>query len=122
MKTGTDFLPEPPLPTITSSQELPVHNCHHHNQHGDPAGGHSSGNGFAIHWQDGPTGEAGGRNGAFVEEVIEAVISRLQAFQASRFAHPANAEAIMLLEDANTHLNERTAERKSRGVEGRNIE
>ena len=119
MKTGTDFLP-PPLPTVTSSQELPVHNHHRVDQDGNPAGGCSHGNGFTIHWQDGPTGVAG-RNGAFVEEVNDAVISRLQAFQAGNFPHEANQFAITKLQEANAALRFRTQDRTERGVEGRHL-
>ena len=121
MKTGTDYLPDPTLPTIISSQELPVHNHHRVDQDGNPAGGCSHGNGFTIHWQDGPTKEAGGRNGAFVEEVNDAVISRLQAFQAGKFPHEANEFAITKLQEANAALRFRTQDRTERGVEGRHL-
>ena len=121
MKTGTDYLPDPTLPTIISSQELPVHNHHRVDQDGNPAGGYSYGNGFSIHWQDGPTKEAGARNGAFVEEVLQAPLSRLEAFQAGRFAHVANAHAIEFINAAIRVLRERTKERITRGVEGQHI-
>lgn len=121
MKPGTDYLPDPTLPTVISSQSRPVHNHHRVDDQGNPAGGCSHGVGITIHWQDGPTKEAGGRNGAFVEEVVEAVISRLLAFQAGRYAHVANDHAIEYLTAANHVLRERTKDRIERGVEGRHL-
>ena len=46
---------------------------------GNPTGGVSSGRGFTISWQNGPLGRGEDRvepNGAFVEDVIAAVIGR----------------------------------------------
>ena len=97
-------------------------NSHYQDQNGNPVGGYSTGIGFAIAWQDGPIKEAGGRNGAFVEEVMESVISRLHAFQATPFKHDANDKAINHLRAAIAVLDERTADRRRRGVEGRNIQ
>lgn len=89
--------------------------------HGNPAGGSTYGNGFAISWQNGPLGRGPDRldpNGAFVEDVIQAAISRLKFYQESRFAHKSNAEAIHHLSEALDWLERRTAEREERAVEG----
>ena len=88
---------------------------------GNPAGGVSSGRGFAISWQNGPLGRGGERkepNGAFVETLIKATVSRLQFYQSSRFVCDENAAAISRLEEALTHLNTRTRNREERQVEG----
>lgn len=51
---------------------------------GNPAGGVSSGKGFVCSWQNGPLGRGNDRrepNGAFVEDVIQAVIGRIEFYQ-----------------------------------------
>jgi hypothetical protein len=88
---------------------------------GNPAGGISEGRGFTISWQNGPLGRGADRkepNGAFVETVIDAVRLRLEFYQASQFNCETNAVAIHHLELALASLNERTAEREERAVEG----
>ena len=55
---------------------------------GRPAGGVSTGKGFCISWQNGPLGQMGTAerqepNGAFVEDVIQAVIGRIAFYQGS---------------------------------------
>lgn len=86
-----------------------------------PAGGVTSGRGFTISWQNGPLGRPHMRrepNGAFVEDVLAAVIARLDFYQASEFACEENAEALMRLRAAASILDLRTQRRESRGVEG----
>ena len=88
---------------------------------GNPGGGVSTGTGFTISWQNGPLGRGNSRkapNGAFVEDVIQAVIGRLRFYQASAFACEANAAALTALEEAADCLDQRTQEREQRGVEG----
>ena len=90
---------------------------------GRPAGGVSSGRGFTISWQNGPLGQIGTPerrepNGAFVEDLIQAVIGRLEFYQASPFACMANADAIAHLKDAADVLDARTKDREARQVEG----
>jgi len=46
---------------------------------GDAYGGTTTGNGVQINWQDGPIGTYG-KNGAEVEDVIEACIDRLRFY------------------------------------------
>ena len=88
---------------------------------GAPAGGTTYGCGFAIAWQNGPLGRGDDRkepNGAFVEDIISAAIDRLEYYQQSQFASDYNARAIAGLRDALWALNERTADREQRSVEG----
>ena len=91
---------------------------------GLPAGGHTSGVGISINWQDGPLGRGEDRrppNGAFVEGVISAALGRLQWYQEAcdgRFACRENALAITKLEEALHWCQHRTAEREVREVEG----
>jgi hypothetical protein len=88
---------------------------------GIPAGGCVHGTGLAIHWQNGALSVDGERkepNGAFVEDVIDAAIQRIQHYQETRFATEDNATAIHHLTLANEALGHRTWEREQRGVEG----
>jgi len=89
---------------------------------GNPAGGTAHSKGIEISWQHGPLGRGADRfekhNGAFVETVIDICIKRLEFFQGSKFACDENHEAIYYLQQALLILNERTAKREARGVEG----
>ena len=89
---------------------------------GNPAGGVSTGRGMTLSWQNGPLGTIGttGRrdpNGAFVEDVIQAVIGRIEFYQASRFACEENADALIALRIAANRLDDRTKDREARVVE-----
>ena len=88
----------------------------------NPAGGESLATGVAISWQNGPLRDADGnsvpRNGAFVDEVIQIAIDRLSFYQDSRFNCVYNADAIEYLDKALKRLNDRTADRVKRDVEG----
>ncbi len=91
---------------------------------GLPAGGCVLGKGIDIVWQNGPLGRGDDRrepNGAFVEGVIQAAIGRLRWYQDVSDGHfhcEQNARAITHLEAALIDLDERTANRERRGVEG----
>ncbi len=88
---------------------------------GRPAGGTSSGRGFTISWQNGPLGRGGERrepNGAFVENVLAAVIGRIEFYEATQFACAENAEALEHLQLAAEALERRTKAREARAVEG----
>jgi hypothetical protein len=112
---------------------------------GNPAGGVSSGTGFTISWQNGPLFEPASQgmateygdgrglpdtvrngrpgwtkapNGAFVEDVIEACVDRIEFYQQSRFACKENEDALYFLRQALFTLNMRTKNREKRGVEG----
>src|SRR5262245_35119095 len=88
-------------------------------EHGNPAGGVSTGMGFTIAWQKGPLGQQRqGLNGAFVEDVIQAVIGRIEFYQASRFACQENVEALAALQMAADALDRRTQDRETCQVEG----
>jgi len=93
------------------------HTC----DNGRPDGGTTFGPGFAIGWQRGALGRGDDRlaqNGAFVEDVIQAALGRLDHYQESPFRCEANADAAMHLAQALECLRTRTAEREARKVEG----
>ena len=86
-----------------------------------PAGGVSSGRGFTISWQNGPLGRGNERkepNGAFVEDVLQAVIERIEFYQDSEFACVENGDALDNLRSAAQRLDDRTKNREKRAVEG----
>lgn len=93
-------------------------------EEGRPAGGHVQAVGLQIDWQAGPLGKGKGRkepNGAFVETVLQAAKQRLEWYQQvddERFRCPENSAAISKIGSALSYLDERTAEREARGVEG----
>lgn len=106
---------------------------HWNDANGNPAGGTTFGNGFAIGWQNGPLGRhsegcgplicADGctcrdPNGAFVEDVIAAAADRIRYYQRSKFACERNANALCYLEMALDILDQRTKNREARKVEG----
>src|SRR5262245_15968216 len=98
----------------------------HFSQHwldeqGNPAGGVSTGRGFTISWQHGPLGRNGARqepNGAFVEDGIVAVISRIEFYQQGKFWCQENQEALAALYLAAKRLDDRIQAREARQVEG----
>lgn len=88
---------------------------------GNPAGGSTTGVGLSIVWQDGPLGRGPSRkhpNGAFVEDVLDAVLGRLEFYQCTRFKCIENATAIEHIQVALRALEERTRRRESEGTEG----
>jgi hypothetical protein len=96
-------------------------NEHWNDADGNPAGGISQGVGFTISWQNGPLGRGEDRrepNGAFVEEVLKAVVGRLEFYEDSKFSCSKNADAIEFIEDALVALKVRTEAREVREVEG----
>jgi len=98
---------------------------HWNDENGNPSGGSTYGQGFAISWQNGPLGRDNDRkepNGAFVEDITKAAIDRLKYYQESRFACDYNAKAIEHLEAALAEMNARTANREERAVEGTHAE
>ena len=97
---------------------------HWNDENGNPAGGSTFGNGFAISWQNGPLGRDEERkepNGAFVEDIIGAALDRLNYYNDSRFACKENEDAIDSLNAAMDALEKRTASRESREVEGTHV-
>lgn len=84
---------------------------------GNPTGGQTNiPGGTAIVWQDGII-ENGEQNGAFVEDVITAVIERIEYFNSSKFRCRENSVAITKLEEALMWLTYRKTNRESQGVE-----
>ena len=114
----------------------PITAHHFDSEEGNPAGGSTFGNGFAIAWQNGPLGRHSAhcdlsdplgcasdctrktQNGAFVEDIIAAAVDRLEYYQASDFASSYNEEALNHLHSALMALEARTADREHRAVEG----
>ena len=98
---------------------------HWDDANGNPCGGNTFGNGFAIGWQHGPLGRGAERkepNGAFVEDVIAAAIDRLEYYQRGKFASDFNREALGHLREAAGILHARTSDREKRSVEGTHAE
>lgn len=94
---------------------------HWNDSAGNPMGGCSYGTGFTISWQHGPLGRGNQRvhaNGAFVEDVLDAVRGRLEHYQSSQFACEENAEALKAIAVAQDWLEKRTKDREKRQVEG----
>ena len=101
--------------------QTPITENHFTDANGNPAGGATFGEGFAIAWQNGPLGRDGERkapNGAFVENIIAAAIGRLEFYQNSRFRCDENARALTYLKSALQECNARTQKREARKVEG----
>ena len=72
-----------------------------------------------IKWQVGPDKEVG-INGTTIEDVLGVCKARLEGFQRGPFACGENARAIDGIGEALSALGERTAKRRSEGVEGTN--
>lgn len=70
-----------------------------------------------IHMQEGPVKECG-VNGWANEDLINIVITRLEAFNNSPYSSPYNTNAIGHLRNAIASLNARTEKRKDEGKEG----
>lgn len=88
---------------------------------GNPAGGTIEGTGLLIEFQNGALGTGADRkepNGAFVEGLIQAAISRLEHYQSTKFKCRENAVSITYLETGLLWLQKRTMEREARGIEG----
>ena len=99
----------------------PIRSTHWNDADGNPAGGSTFGNGFAVSWQNGPLGCGADRrepNGAFVEDLVAAAIDRLEFYQKGRFNCGANNTALTYLKSALDSLEARTKDRETRAVEG----
>lgn len=104
-------------------QKLQIKNCLDENL--NPAGGSVFGTGIDIQWQNGrlvPMSPNSDRrnppNGAFVEDVIDACIRRIEFYQHTKFNCEENQNALEYLRGALAQLESRTARRKAQGVEG----
>ena len=98
---------------------------------GNPTGGHVTGVGFRIDWQDGPLGtgaEHVAASGACVEDVLRACLERLHFYQgesdegSGRFRCDENAVMVTNVEAVISLAHQRTLDRERRGVEGLNSE
>jgi hypothetical protein len=69
-----------------------------------------------VPWQDGVVDPAVGANGMTVEALQQAIISRLEAFQATKFACEENVEALRNAKQALHWMNARREERFNRDV------
>ena len=89
---------------------------------GRPDGGHSFGPGYTIAWQRGPLvnekGEHIERNGAFIEEIIQAAADRLAVMQQTQFACCENETALLCLRGARRALQCRQLRRAAEGTAG----
>jgi hypothetical protein len=74
----------------------------------------------SVLFQNGPIQEHG-VNGVQNEDLLAIVIHRLQCFQGGKFACRENAIALTKCQEALMWLEKRTADRVSRGVEGKNV-
>ena len=88
----------------------------------NPAGGRAEGCGFHIYWQDGPINREAGEqaHGAFVEDVLRAVIDRMEFYQNGRLPCDENENTLRDLWAAHTSMMSRRADREKRGVQGTN--
>ena len=94
-------------------------------ENGNPTGGESEARGVRINWQNGPLGIGANRkepNGAFVEEVIQIAIDRINFYNDSKFRCRENSLAVTKLEEALHWLNARTSRRTNAGIEGTHAE
>jgi len=73
-----------------------------------------------ISFQNGPIKEAG-VNGMMNEDLIAIVIDRMEGFQSGDYECSLNQTALVHLRRALQALNDRTADREGRGVEGTNV-
>lgn len=88
---------------------------------GMPNGGIVRGIGIDIDWQKGPLvfeGQRQEQNGAFVEDVLKAVIQRVEYYQTTQFGCRENALALTKMEEALHWMQARQAKREARGVAG----
>lgn len=70
-----------------------------------------------VHFQKGPVAQVG-KNGCFLEDLLNICQHRLECFQAGPLAYQENAEALEHIIKAHEALDKRNKDRQSRGVEG----
>ena len=73
-----------------------------------------------VQFQHGPRAVAGSIKGILDEHLFQISMDRLRSFQAGPFAHPSNDRALAYIEAASHAMRERAAERRARGVLGKN--
>ena len=72
---------------------------HYQDSQRRPGGGETRGKGFSIQWQDGPLLEAG-RNGALIQELLDACADRIRFIQSTPEAQVAYEGALISLRQA----------------------
>lgn len=85
---------------------------------GNPAGGTSDTTGVSIQWQNGPIDATNEQNGAFVIDVIQIAIDRINFYNDSKFRCRENSLAITKLEEAIHWLDSRRTRRAEEGILG----
>lgn len=88
---------------------------------GNPAGGGVDGCGIWINWQNGPLDREAKLppDGAFIEDVVYAIILRLEFYQNSKFVCDENAVALNHMRLALSAMLRRRDDRLKRGVLGK---
>lgn len=71
-----------------------------------------------VKFQNGPILESGGRNGAFVEDLLFIAKQRIEWYNAVGFSCPENLKALQGIQEALGALEARTQRRIAQGVEG----
>ena len=87
-------------------------------ERGNVAGGYVEGTGMHIDWQDGPAGPERRFTGSTVDDALLGVKHRIESYQMTKYAHPANAAALHHVTEAIYALNGREKERQDAGVIG----
>lgn len=82
----------------------------------NPAGGTSKDIGVDISWQNGPIAGPDDRNGAFVIDVIQIAIDRINFYNESQFRCRENSLAVTKLEEAIHWLESRRGRRAGEGI------
>lgn len=72
-----------------------------------------------VHFQNGALGEGGGINGISDATLLSILADRWTAFQEGPFASEQTGKALECVQQAAAWLNQRTAEREARGVQGK---
>lgn len=85
---------------------------------GNPAGGTSDATGISIQWQNGPMPTPEDQNGAFVIDVIQIAIDRINFYNESKFRCRENSLAVTKLEEAIHWLESRRTRRAGEGTLG----
>lgn len=84
----------------------------------NPAGGTSTAAGISIEWQNGPMTTPEDQNGAFVIDVIQIAIDRINFYNDSKFRCRENSLAVTKLEEAIHWLESRRTRRAQEGILG----
>lgn len=103
--------------TVFANNYIGPGNAHHHYIIDEKAYGNEPHELLRINFQNGPIKESG-INGVMDENLLAIVIDRLEGFESGKYASPFNARALIHIKNGLQELQNRTAEREARGVEG----